>query len=182
MQQLNYLKSIGHPLLDKILRKGSSMFVPCGSTECYIRLLRYTRMFSFIVMLYDRWLYTGRDNCNYFIRQSWRVAKILCSFKITIMDILQRSSRKGKFNVEEVNLYELQKDYVFASTILSSTNFIGKIWSELGNFEKIYVKQSSMNCIVCSSYGRGCLYVNFTLIELTYLVAPKSLDRCNCFI
>lgn len=47
------------------------------------------------------------------------------------MDILQRSSRKGKFNVEEVNLYELQEDYelintyIFASTILSSTNFIG---------------------------------------------------------
>lgn len=104
------------------------------------------------------------------------------------MDILQRSSRKGKFNVEEVNLYELQKDYgltntyIFASTILSSTNFIEKIWSELGNFEKIYVKQSSINFIAFSSYERWCLYVNVTLIELTYLVAPKSLDRCNCFI
>lgn len=164
------------------------MFVPRGSTECYIRLLRYTRMFSFIIMLHDRSLYTGRDNCNHFIRQSWRVAKILCSFKITIMDILQRSSRKGKFNVEEVNLYELQKDYglintyIFASIILSSTNFIGRIWSEPGNFEKIYVKQSSINCIVFSSYEWGSLYVNVTLIVLTYLVAPKSLGRCNCII
>lgn len=132
MRELNYLKNIEHPFLDKVLRKGSLMFVPCDSTECYIRLFGYTRMLLFINMLHDHWLYTERDNCNYFIRQSWRVAKILCSFKITIMDILQRSSRKGKFNVEEVNLYELQKDYglintyIFASTILSSTNFIGE--------------------------------------------------------
>lgn len=91
MRELNYLKSIVYPFLDKILRKGSSMFVPCGSTEYYIRLLRYTRMLLFINMLHDRWLYTERYNCNYSIRLSWRVAKILCSFKITTMDILQRS-------------------------------------------------------------------------------------------